>query len=100
MAKVKLRGPILAEVKINKYHTAVVKVCVEVMGEYQSDWQCDGGFYHDEGTTDIDWGTVKPVADDEYTEVTVYKDRENTSDKKITEIVQVFDDDLVIVEYE
>ena len=100
MTTVKLRGPILAEVKINKYHTAVVKVCVEVMGEYQSDWQCDGGFYHNEGTTDIDWDTVKPVADDEYTEVTVYKDRENTSDKKITEIARIFDDDLEIVEYE
>ena len=97
MTTVLLRGPILAKVTIGKYTTAIVKTYVETTGEYQSDWQCDGGYYHNEGTTDIDWGSLELVADDEYTVITVYGDHEGRN--RITKILEVFDNDLEVVEY-
>lgn len=92
-----LRGPILAKAIVGKYTTAIIKTYVEADGEHLSDWQCDGGFYHDEGMTEIDWDSMRLVADDEYTLVTVYGEKEGRSN--ITKILEVLDDDLEVVKY-
>ena len=66
--KYKFRGMAICRIKENthSFNTKIARLLIECDAEGFTDWQCDGGFYHDEGEFNVDWSTARPVHPDEY----------------------------------
>ena len=94
--KYKVRCMAIVKAKQNKYsfHTIIARTLIECDAEGFSDWQCDGGFYHDEGEFNVDWSSAKVVYPDEY-EV-IMGDKNCEGKHTIEEIAEVFEDTVLI----
>lgn len=99
--EVKFEGKVLAKVILqNEYGCKRQKVATfmgECDGTYQSDWQCDGGYYHDEGEADYDEKDIKAKYPDEFEVITATGDKTDyygENGYKIVEIVEVFEENL------
>lgn len=60
-----LRGDAICKVKFN-FTTRIVSTKIETKGVRYDDWQCDGGFHHNEGWIDYDLSNAKIIHKDEY----------------------------------
>ena len=61
-----LRGYVLAQVEIDFMLDTYVVVEVEVEGTYTTDWQQDGGYWHDEGFYEYDNKDIKIIDNKNY----------------------------------
>ena len=92
--KVRCMAIIKAKENIHSFHTIIARTLIECDAEGFDDWQCDGGFYHNEGELNVDWKSAKVVYPDEYE---VIMGSENCEGRhSIAEIVEVFDDTILI----
>ena len=96
MNNYKVRCMAIVKAKRNKYSflTILARTMIECDAEGFDDWQCDGGFYHNEGELNIDWSSAKPVYPEEYEVIMGTGDYEGRH--QIEEIVEVFDDTVLI----
>lgn len=70
--KTTVSGKALCLVEIGKSRRPrVVITHVTIPCTYTSDWQIDGGFYHDEGLYDIDYDNARITYPDEFEIVTI-----------------------------
>ena len=92
--KVRCKAIVKAKEDVCSFNPIIARVLIECDAEGYDDWQCDGGFYHNEGELDIDWSTAKPVYPDEYEVIMGSKDY--TGRHSIIEIVEVFTDTVSI----
>ena len=94
----KVNGTILCKARIKRYdEIKIVRTGASARGEYLSDWQCDGGFYHDESTIEIDYDTIELIAPNEYEIVTATGSYEGNSE--IVEILEIYDDNFELIDY-
>lgn len=86
----KARGMAIVKAKENKhsFYTIIARTMIECDAEGFDDWQCDGGFYHNEGQLNINWDTARAVYPDEYEVIMGGEDCEGKH--TIEEIVEVF----------
>ena len=97
--EVKLIGKILCKARIKRYkEIKIIRTGVYARGEYISDWQCDGGFYHNEGTLDVDYDSIELIASDEYEVITTTGSYEGNSE--VVEILETYDTDFYIADYD
>jgi hypothetical protein len=83
-----------AKQNVHSFHTIIARTMIECDAEGFSDWQCDGGFYHDEGEFNVDWSSARVVYPNEY-EV-IMGDKNCEGKYTIEEIVEVFEDTVLI----
>ena len=92
--KVRCMAIVKAKQNVYSFNTIIARTLIECDAEGYDDWQCDGGFHHNEGEFNVDWSTAKPVYPDEYEVIMGAKDYEGRHE--IKEIVEVFDNTVLI----
>lgn len=92
--KVKCMAIIKAKQNKKSFHTILARTLIECNAEGFSDWQCDGGFWHDEGEFNVDWSSAKVLYPEEYE---VLMGNGNYEGKhSIEEVVEVFESTVLL----
>ena len=95
--EIQLEGKALCLVRIG-YKEVIVITTIKVDGTYTPDWQCDGGFYHDEGWFDIDLSEAEIVYPDEY-EIVNLDHTFTEGTREISELIKVIDSNLTCKDF-
>lgn len=85
-----MQGMATIEAELEDNSQLIVTTLCQASAIRIDDWQCDGGFWHNEGGYDIDYDNIKPIYPDEYE----YEGTNKFYNSPIKKILRVIDDEL------